>query len=76
MAKTYDEARSQLMNNFKQRYFSDCLSAARGNVTAAAELAGIPVPSLYRHLRDIGLDPGGFRTAGAQPRAKEAEGCA
>jgi len=73
-AKTYDEARSQLMNNFKQRYFSDCLSAARGNVTAAAELAGIPIPSFYRHLRDIGLDPGRFRAHDDQVLVDKAAG--
>ena len=59
--RTYEEAKQQVLLDFKRRYLATRLTEAGGNVAAAARAADIPAPSLHRHLREAGLDPDEYR---------------
>jgi DNA-binding NtrC family response regulator len=48
---------------FEVRYVEDLLARTRGNVAAAARLAGISRPNFHRKLRTLGVDARRFKRA-------------
>jgi DNA-binding NtrC family response regulator len=48
---------------FEVRYVEDLLARTRGNVAAAARLAGISRPNFHRKLRSLGVDARRFKRA-------------
>lgn len=50
----YRKARKEALDRFKKAYLSDLMKRSGGNVTRAAELAGLPRTSLQRMLSDKG----------------------
>ena len=50
-----------LLLRFKTEYFTKCLKAAEGNVAKAARLCGRPAQAVWNTMREIGLDPEGFK---------------
>ncbi len=58
---TYEEAKSRLLRDFKQRYLARQLDLAGGNVALAAERCGLKRQSLHRMLGDCDLDADRFR---------------
>ena len=47
--------------SFLRGYFERVLSKTSGNISMAAEIAGISRKNVYEHLRRVGLDPAAFR---------------
>ncbi len=66
----YREAREVLFRRFKWTYFSACLKACEGNVAKVAKLSQRPAQAVWNTLREIELDPAGFKP----PRAGTSEG--
>ena len=58
---SYEEAKSNSANRFKQRYFTHLLRLSKGSVTAAAETAGIQRSALSRHLSQLGIDARNYK---------------
>ncbi len=58
---TYEEAKQETVDQFKHRYLTHLLRLTRGNVAAAAEMAGIQRTTFHRHLTEIGVDAKAFR---------------
>jgi DNA-binding NtrC family response regulator len=50
-----------VIRQFQLRYFTHLLRVTNGNVTAAAERAGVQRAALHRLLDRLGLDPEQFR---------------
>jgi DNA-binding NtrC family response regulator len=49
--------------DFERRFLEELLRAEEGNVSAAARRAGVSRPNLYRKLKELGLDPGRFKSS-------------
>lgn len=47
--------------DWERAYISDLLARTRGNVTRAAELAGISRPNFHKKLRGLGINPRSFK---------------
>lgn len=58
---SYDDAKSDAVEQFKRRYFAHLLRVTGGNITAAARRAGIQRTAFSRHLSQLGIDPKDFR---------------
>lgn len=56
----YQQARSVVLNNFEHQYLSSLLAQTRGNVSAAAKLAGKERRSFGRLLKKNGIDKSHF----------------
>ncbi|MBX3228870.1 MAG: sigma 54-dependent Fis family transcriptional regulator [Labilithrix sp.] len=50
---TFHEARKLVMDRFEERYLPQVLERASGNMTKAAELAGVARPSFYRMMERL-----------------------
>ncbi|MBI3070790.1 MAG: sigma-54-dependent Fis family transcriptional regulator [Deltaproteobacteria bacterium] len=61
----------QARESFEREYLEQLLRLTRGNVSAAARLAGKYRADLYGLLRKHGLDPGTFKGAGGEPTPAE-----
>lgn len=57
----YDDAKNDAVEQFKRRYFTHLLRLTKGNITAAAEIAGIQRTALSRHLSQLRVDPKDFK---------------
>ncbi|MBU2501955.1 sigma-54 dependent transcriptional regulator [bacterium] len=51
----YKVAKAKETHRFKHAYMTELMQRCGGNVTAAAEAAGVPRPSLQRMLKEVGL---------------------
>ena len=56
--QTLTEAR----HDFERAYLAQILTASRGNVSRAAEMAGRYRAEIYKLLRKHALDPASFKT--------------
>jgi len=63
------QAKRMVELDFKRRFFARLLRLAGGKVTAAAELAGVPRPSLSTMLKEVGLEAATFKPARASRKA-------
>ncbi len=52
----YDQGRTALIRSFQRHYLQHILDACDGNVTRAADKAGIRRTSLYRMIRNLGME--------------------
>jgi len=59
--KTYAEEKEELIRQFELEYFSRLLIHFKGNVSKAAETAGMYRPNFSKKLKAVGIDPGSFR---------------
>jgi DNA-binding NtrC family response regulator len=71
-SQPYNEAKRQLTEAFEQHYVSRVLAANGGNVSRAAEAAGLPRKSFSRIMRRHGIAAGPDGTGGrpGRPRAE------
>lgn len=60
--ESYVEARDRLLARFTQSYISDLLHHTGGNVTRAAEIAGLNRASIQKIMRRMGLRSEEFKT--------------
>jgi DNA-binding NtrC family response regulator len=58
---TFFEERARRIDTFETQYFRSLLATTRGDVSAAAETAGLPRGTLYRLLKKHGISPDDFR---------------
>ena len=61
LSGTYRDAMEQARDQATRQYLEAVLTAVEGNVTRAAEQAGVERESLHRLLRKVGLDATTFR---------------
>jgi DNA-binding NtrC family response regulator len=61
----YHGAKEGVIRQFQIRYFTHLLRVTNGNVTVAAEKAGLQRAALHRLLTALGIDPERFRPRGA-----------
>lgn len=60
-AHGFFQERALQAEKFEREYFEAILTQSGGNVTRAAEVAGVPRGTLYRLLKRCALDPNEFR---------------
>lgn len=60
-AQGFFQERARQAKKFEREYLEAVLTQSGGNVTRAAEVAGVPRGTLYRLLKRCDLDPKGFR---------------
>lgn len=51
----------QALEDFERGYLEDLLRRARGNISEASRLGGVPRPTLHARLRNLGVDAQEFR---------------
>lgn len=65
---------AETMRDARAEAIREAIRQTRGNMKDAAELLGIPRPTLYRYLRDCGMDAPAERAAAkALPEASVAK---
>jgi DNA-binding NtrC family response regulator len=57
----YRETKERVIRQFQRRYLAHLLRTTRGNVSAAADAAGLHRAALSRLLTKLGIDPDAFR---------------
>ncbi len=65
----YRNAKKMVELDFKRRFFVRLLRLAEGKVTRAAELAGVPRPSLSTMLKEAGVEAASFKPHRARRKA-------
>ena len=68
----YRKAKKMVELDFKHRFFTRLLRLAKGKVTRAAELTGVPRPSLSTMIKEVGLDPVSFKSQRAPKASRHA----
>jgi len=58
-------AKQRAVQKFEREYIADCLKTAHGNISRAAQTAGIDVKNFYVKMTKYGIDPYLFRKAPA-----------
>jgi len=58
---TFKVAKQRLIEKFEQEYIVDCLKATKGNISRAAETAGIHFTSFYSKMVKYGIAPYTFK---------------
>lgn len=61
---SYKEAKDKTIDIFHRQYIQSLLRKTGGNMTKAAEIAGIQRQYLYRLLKEAGIEPGEYRDDG------------
>lgn len=61
---SFREAKEQMMHVFRQSYIEKLLKDTNGNVSLAAERAGIQRQYLHRMMKEVGINSDDFRQAG------------
>jgi len=57
----FREAKERAVERFERGYLARCLGATRGNISAAARLAGIDYKNFYSKLKRYAIDAGRFK---------------
>lgn len=57
----YRSAKKLVEMDFKRRFFARLLRMSRGKVTRAAEITGVPRPSLSTMIKDAGMEAASFK---------------
>jgi transcriptional regulator with PAS, ATPase and Fis domain len=57
----FQEAKQQAIETFERAYIIDCLKNARGNISRAAQTAGIHVTNLHLKIKKYHIDPHFFK---------------
>jgi DNA-binding NtrC family response regulator len=57
----FQEAKQRAIETFERAYIIDCLKNARGNISRAAQNAGIHVTNLYLKIKKYEIDPYSFK---------------
>jgi two-component system, NtrC family, nitrogen regulation response regulator NtrX len=65
----YRNAKKMVELDFKRRFFARLLRLAEGKVTRAAELTGVPRPSLSTMLKEAGVEAASFKPPRLRRRA-------
>ncbi len=60
VCESYHEAKERVLQGWQPAYLAQRLREAGGNVTKAAEIAGLPRPSFQKMLRKAGIKPEDF----------------
>jgi transcriptional regulator of acetoin/glycerol metabolism len=55
LEESYHEAREKIIAQFERRYIDELVSAAEGNMSKAARIAGVDRTTLYRLMERHGL---------------------
>ena len=58
----YDEAKARITEQWQREFITEKLTLTQGNVTEAAKKSGMPRPSFQRIMKNLGLDPEGFKS--------------
>jgi len=58
---SFKEARDRMIRLFHEQYVSSLLAQSRGNISKAAEIAGIQRQYLHRLMKESGIDAANFR---------------
>lgn len=66
---TYRSAKKMVEVDFKRRFFTRLLRLAQGKVTRAAEITGVPRPSLSTMLKEVGIEAAAFKPSRAKRKA-------
>ena len=59
----FKEAKQHAMEKFEREYINDCLKETRGNITHAAQNAGLHVTNFYIKLKKYNINPYQFKAA-------------
>lgn len=59
--ETPEERRDQAVKSFDKTYIEDILQKTSGNISKTAELSGISRPTLYRLIKEYGINLDSFR---------------
>jgi len=60
---TFKLAKQRMIEKFECEYIMDCLKAAQGNISRAAQIAGIHFKNFYAKMVKYGIDPHVFKKA-------------
>jgi Nif-specific regulatory protein/two-component system response regulator HydG len=59
---TFKIAKRQAIEKFEREYLVDCLRAAKGNISHAAQMAGIDFKNFHIKMTNYGIDAHAFKT--------------
>ena len=59
---SFKEAKERMLRRFYSRFIRNLLEKSDGNVSRAAETAGIQRQYLHRLMKDAGIDAGDYKT--------------
>ncbi|MEJ2636508.1 MAG: sigma-54 dependent transcriptional regulator [Calditrichia bacterium] len=59
--KPFTSAKKQIVEKFESEYIKDCLEAKSGNISRAAELAGMNIKNFYEKMTKYEINPGEFK---------------
>ena len=62
--KGYKETKKEVLKNFDVNYLNNLLKNTKGNVSEASRSSGIPSKSLWRKIKQYGIEPDKFREKG------------
>ncbi len=65
LAKPFREAKDAALTHFYKQYIGGLLAESRGNISRAADMAGIQRQYLHRLMKDVGLEADSFKRQGA-----------
>ena len=60
----FREAKDQMIRRFHEQYIQSLLEESHGNISKAAEMAGIQRQYLHRLMKESGIDAEGFKSEG------------
>ncbi|EFK08462.1 sigma-54 interaction domain protein [delta proteobacterium NaphS2] len=63
----FREAKEQMIRRFHEQYIQSLLEESHGNISKAAELAGIQRQYLHRLMKESGIDAEGFKSENQDP---------
>ena len=58
---SFKEAKDRMIRLFHEQYVSSLLAQSKGNISKAAEIAGIQRQYLHRLMKESGIDAANFR---------------
>jgi len=58
---TFKVAKQRMIEKFEREYIMDCLKAAEGNISRAAQIAGIHFKNFYAKMGKYRIDPHVFK---------------
>jgi DNA-binding NtrC family response regulator len=61
------EAKQKVIENFEEKYVSDCLRNSRGIICHAAKLAGLHVTNFYSKMKKYGIQAANYKISEKRP---------